>query len=144
MAEHIDDIAMLSSGGHRWDWGQPIVHGKTLQTIATTGAAHIVTSNGPRPVTITGMLKVSGGDKATVDAAMGQLLKAIEIVRMIGKQCDWEDDAGRTGDALVVKDFNVQPGTYSPAGGGGTWTLWQSYRIEAIELKGRPGWLGDE
>ena len=140
MAEHIDNNeTILASGGHRWVWGESPVAGKTLRTIATTGAARITFSSGERPVTITGLLKASGADRAAVDSGLDGLEAAIEALRLSGKQCCWEDDCGRSGDGLAVISFRCEQRTYDRVGGEGlTWRGWTQYRIEAIELKGRP------
>ena len=144
MPENVNGQDLFGSGGHVWSWGERRRTRKRLSTTAVAGEVSMVIGLGARPLTIQGLgrapalLKVAGhGTRALADAAMDVLVAAIEDLIDLGTECTWEDDCGRTGSVLVLEEYSpVGDRQYNSA--GGTWSAWQSYRVRATELWGRP------
>ncbi len=141
MAEQIDgNPNLISSGGHVWVWDRRYMAAKTLRSVGTTGAARVLLVAGEQGVTITGrdgaaILKGSGGSKADADADLTAQESAICELRDSGRAVSYEDDAGRSGDQLVVSDYQrIGHRQYGQSGGG--WNVWQRYQLRAIDLEG--------
>jgi hypothetical protein len=140
MAENIGGTNYFSSGGHVWNWRSDEVIDKRVGTVGVRGQCRIVTHQSSRECVIEGVdggpaiLKAAGADRAAAGAAMRLLTEAIEAVRRSGQIATWEDDVGRTGDAIAVHDVQwIGARQYS---GDGT-ICWQFYRATLVELTGK-------
>ena len=142
MAEHINSVAMLSSGGHKWLWGPPNVIRKRLGAAAIVGEYSMVTSEGARGGRIVGrdggnaLLSATGATRALADAALNVLADALEALEQAGDEVAWEDDEGRSGTALVVTEYAAD-GTRQYGTNSGGWTAWQPYALAFLEMNGR-------
>ncbi|HUW99674.1 MAG TPA: hypothetical protein VMY35_01745 [Phycisphaerae bacterium] len=149
MAENIGGNDLFSSGGHVWHWTAHEQSANVLQTVGTVGAARMVLGDGPKVAMIAGrsaggmqlapaVLKAEGDSKAAADTAMDALEDAIEAERKAGEPCSWEDDAGHTGDYLVVTGYEpLGPREYGRE--GDDWRCWQRYRATVMDLSGGTG-----
>lgn len=135
MAENINATTPFSSGGHLWVWGPREQAVKGLRTVGESGEGRMVLGNYSRRCVIESLDGAPAVLKATGDAALNAIEDNIEAMIADGSIMSWEDDAGRTGDALVVEAYvPVGNRQYSVAGG----EVWQLYKCYLRELLGRP------
>ncbi|HOD79950.1 MAG: hypothetical protein BWX88_02765 [Planctomycetes bacterium ADurb.Bin126] len=133
MAENVGGSDIFGSGGHLWLWGPRPQAVKSLRTVGESGAARMVLGTYERRAVIQGRDGSAAYLVAASDAALTVLESAIETLRHDGTVCSWEDDAGRSGDALVVEDYQrLGQREYNPAGT----EVWQAYRAVVVDLLG--------
>ena len=141
MAEHIDYQDVFGSGGHRWTWGDRPSVRKRLATTRTSGEAQILLHTGALPGRVDGVLKASGAaTRAAADQALDALEADVRDLETAGVAVEWEDDAGHSGEALVLERYSPQgPRVYGyQPGETPTWQAWQFYSVSVRELEG--GW----
>ena len=136
MAEHINNLDLFGSGGHRWLWDSPAQAVKQVATVGVQGAAAMVLWNGPRPGVVSGILRGSGSNRAGADYALSQLEEAIEKLVQSGEAVGWEDDHGHQGQSLRVVRYQRQGHRDYGATGANTYEAWQSYHCVVSEQEG--------
>ena len=140
MSENIGGSDLFGSGGHVWLWGAKGVSAKVVGSVGVAGVARFVLGTGGRPFQVVGkggpaLLKASDSTKAAADAALNTLIDAIQNAVDTGTIYSWEDDASRTGDALMIASFQpAGPRRYGRT--GGAWQAWQYYTCGGIDLLG--------
>ena len=127
MAEHINNLTPLSSGGHQWLWGDRQVMDKALSTVGTRGAVSFAIGQGPRMGMIVGELRGEGASLAAAQTALNALEAAIEAMVASGSKVAWEDSQGHSGTQLVILSYRRRgPRGLSAPGKA----CWQQYAIE--------------
>ena len=126
----VDEYELFSSGGHRWQWGRAAVTRKDLATAGTRGVGSMTTHIGAQQVTITGILK------GATDLAVNLLETDITPYVAYGSIVAWEDDQGRSGDALQLTDYIRGKRLYGKV--SGVSVVWQHYTVMGRELLGGP------
>ena len=131
MSENVNGGDIFGSGGRQWNWSSPPVFEKKLGTAGTTGEVGILTHVGSAVVRIAGLLK------AADDAALDVLETIIEQFKVSRLVCTWEDDAGHTGETLVIIEYQ-RTGARQYGKKGGVGVVWQTYVVLAEERLGGP------
>lgn len=140
MSENINGYDLLGSGGHVWRWGEIKTTGKRVGTAAISGVYSMVTHVGGRPCRIEGrddgpaILKASAADKAAADAALNALEQNLVDLETDGGEVSWEDDAGRSGTALVIAGYTPVRRVYATSATGVE--AWQYYHLDMYENEG--------
>jgi len=133
MTENIDSKTLLSSGTHRWHWGDKQRASKQLGTVGAAGVYSYVVAIAGRPGRILGTLAVTAANVDACDAAMDVLEAAIEAYCDSGDAVAWEDPEGHSGANLVLRSYRRTGGrTYGTDG----LSCWQRYAIEIYENLG--------
>lgn len=141
MAEHIDNLDLLGSGGHVWVWSEPAITRKSVGSVAIWGEYQQVTAVGARAGRIGGrdggpaILKASAPTKAAADAAMNAIEAEIEYLVTGGYEVTWEDDQSHSGIALVLTAYR-RVGSRQYSYNGATERVWQGYRLDIAEMDG--------
>jgi len=105
MAEHIDSQDLLSSGSHRWNWGDKARVSKRLRTVGAMGDVSYRVAVGGRPVVIAGLLRGSGASLSAAKLELDAIEKAIETLIDAGSEVSWEDLDARSGTGLVLAAY---------------------------------------
>ena len=127
MAENINSVNMLSSGGHQWMWSDIPRAEKVLSTVGVHGTWSYVVSAGGRPGVIVGELRGTGASLAASHAALTALEVALEALTLSGAEVTWEDPHGRSGSYLVLVRYRrTGPRGHNVAGTA----AWQRYALE--------------
>ena len=140
MSENIGGADIFGSGGHIWMWGARLSAAKTIRSVGVSGAARFSLGNFERPFQIRGkagpgLLKATGGDQAEADTALNVLIDVIELLKTSGTISSWEDDQGRSGDALMITDFQLA-GRRLYGLTGSPYGAWAHYICGGVELEG--------
>ena len=140
MSENVGGSDIFGSGGHIWLWGPRLARAKTIRSVGISGAARFSLGNFERPFQIRGkggpaLLKASGASKAAADTALNALWDAIEQLKDDGTISSWEDDQGRSGDALVITEL-IPAARRLYGKTGDTHYAWQHYLCSGVELEG--------
>ena len=141
MPEKIGGDNLFGSGGHVWQWTPAAIADKTVGTISVRGAARMVMTIGPAMARIVGrdggpaLLKGSGASASLANDDLEGQIQDITDARESGEAMAWTDDQGWTGKAIVVTGFS-RVGTIQQGYDGTTWSQWQYYTAELMELQG--------
>ena len=127
MADTINGIDLLGSGGHEWLWREIPVAEKVLSTVGTKGAYSFAVSAGPRPGMIVGELRGSGANVAASHVALNAIEATIELLGLRRTPVSYADAQGRTGTSLVVGRYRRQGPRGIAADGK---AVWQRYALE--------------
>jgi hypothetical protein len=135
VAEHINNLDLFGSGGHRWVWAEPGQTVKQIQTVGADGAAAMVLANGPRPGVVAGLLKTSASGREAADTALSALERQIEALVKSGEISPWEDDHGHGGQFLRIAAYRRRGAREYGASGSDTVVL-QAYECAVVEQSG--------
>ena len=142
MTEHIDNLALFSSGGHVWSWLDNPRIVKELGCTGCVGSSRMVLSVGGRQCRIVGkagggaLLIGVGSTRAYADGDLDAKEVAIQNLADSGKYCAWEDDSGGwVGSYMVVVEYR-RLGPRQRGRSGAVYQTWQEYTCLLEDLAG--------